>query len=437
MNRVDYFIAAANYSGSDRPSTKKHWVISMLAKLHEEPDDWLKHPYPYRIVRKDDGYYFVNPSADFTLTLIEGRDPDKQLFTPASKISLKAGAIKNLAVDIETTFGDALFNVIVLVYAFGNKVSYIAGKADARKLEAMIEKRFTDNPQPGEIEDPSKIYVYEYLRFTKAMMQLQGYNYLLVPSASPKALTTDPRIPEVIAKFLEENKDRSTDPAVIAQLEKIIVAMDRAHVDDDAKDFYIKSKSYDNARKKMLLMHGLEKPFDDNDDAVLIAKPLSAGMDPRKMKVYANSIREGSYNRGKETMLGGVEAKRAFRSYQNSSISNQNCGTTLGLLTPITEANVNLHINIYRQTPEGPELITEENCRSLIGTTQVIRSPMKCNTGHTDFCATCMGVKMSENPDALGAAASGVGSDFLQSFLKKMHVGNLKTVVYDMAECLS
>lgn len=437
MNRQEYFLAAANYRGANRPSTKKQWVISLLSKVVEDDLAWTRYPYPYRLVRRDDGYWFVDPTRNFTLTLIEDRDPNKPLFIPASKMSLKAGDLANLSTDIETTFGNALFNQVVLVYAFKDKLPYINSKVSVRDLELTIEKRLVDDPSPGELETKDKIYVYEYLLFTKAMMQLQGYNYLMVPSASPKSLYTDEKIPEVIAKFLEENKDRRNDPAVIAQLEKIVVAMDRAHVDDDGKDFYIKSKSFDNARKKMLLLHGLEKPFDDNDDAELIDTPLSAGIDPRKMKLYANAIREGSYNRGKETMLGGVEAKRAFRSYQNSRITEVDCGTTYGIVTVITPTNGKIHIGINRQTKNGPELITEENVASLYGTVQVVRSPMFCNVSHTDYCATCMGVKMSENPDALGAAASGIGSDFLQSFLKKMHVGNLKTVTYDMSECLS
>ena len=439
MNRFEYFLKAANYHGVNRAYTKKHWVISLLAVTFETESVYMENPYPYRLLRKEDGFYFIDLEKNGEHTkLTDNRPLDKPLFTPNSAFKLKAGDLKNLHRDIDSTFGDVLFNLIVLIYAFGDKIDFVAGKVDARKLEDQIEKRLVDNPTGEELDvDTKSIYVREYLNFGKAMMQLQGYNYLMVPSASPKSLTTDPRIPELREKLLNDNKDRLHDPAVIAGIEKELVAMDRLWVDDDGKDFYIENKSYDNARKKMLLIHGLERPFTDTDEAVLISKPLSDGMDIKNMQAYANSIREGSFNRGNETMLGGVEAKRAFRNYQNSFITKDDCGTRLGLVTKITSSNAKLHIGVSRQTSMGPELITEENCQALVGTVQVIRSPMLCNNSHTDYCAVCMGSKMSENPDALGAAAAGVGSDFLSAFMKKMHVANLKTVRYDMAECLS
>lgn len=433
ISKKEYFKRAVNDSAYPA-YIRKHWVISILAVTYEEPTAFVNDPYPYRVIRKEDGFYFIDPLRSGAHTRIESKafGPDVPLIRPEYAVTLNPLDLPNVRKEsINTTYGNWLFNALVMVYAFGGKYEYVEGKVKIDRIEAIIESRLEDDVPPGELEDPAKLYVHELIKFSNALGQLQGFNYLLVPSASPKTLTRDPRIPELRAKLLAENADRLHDPAVIAKIDAELQVMDRAWVDDDGKDFYIKNKSFDNVRKKTMLMHGYEKPFSDGEKSTTITSSLTEGWDYKNLPAMINSLREGSYNRGSETQLGGVAAKNAFRNFQNASVVGQDCGSLLGIETDITAENYQDMIGFYYTENGRVTEVTSENAASLIGTKKYRRSPMLCKTSHTDYCVTCMGRKISENPNALGALAAGVGSTFLLCFMKKMHVANVKVARYD------
>jgi hypothetical protein len=439
VSRQEYILRALN--DPEQPAyLKKHWVISIFSIVYEEPDEWTKNPYPYRLQRRADGFYFLDPTLNGEWVRID-RDVSalsKPLVSPESTVTLQPGDLPNVSIKTPTTYGNLIFNAIALVYPFGNKIPFVTGKASVKKIEAHIAELLTDNVGVDELEDPDKIYVHEYLRFGKAMGQLQGLNYLFVPSASPKTLTTDPRIHELRAKLIAEHKDNLTDPTVVAGILSELQKVDRAWVDDDGRDFYIKDKSYDQVRSKTKLMVGYEQPFAEGEKGTTITNSLEEGWDFTKLPSMINTARTGSYNRGAETMLGGVKAKEAFRNFQNASISEDDCGTLLGVAEQINNNNfaslvgfsiVERGVSIYIDNPE--------KASAYVGKTIYRRSPMLCKTSHTDFCKTCMGSKLSENPNALGAIAAAVGSQFLLAFMKKMHVTNLKATRYNHLTAMS
>lgn len=439
VSRKDYILRALN--DPEYPAyVKKHWMISILSITYESESDWTNDPYPYRLIRKQDGFYFIDVLSDGAHVRVDLDESHltKPLVSPELAVTLQVGDLVNVTTTVNTTYGNLLFNAMALVYPFGNKIPYMEGRIGVKKIEAIITDRLTDDVSAGELEDPTKIYVHEYLRFGKAMGQLQGLNYLFVPSASPKTLTTDPQIAILRAKLIDANKDRLTDPSVVAQILSELQKVDRAWVDDDGKDFYIKDKSYDQVRSKTKLMVGYEQPFSEGQKGTTITSSLEEGWDYTKLPAMINSLRTGSYSRGAETMLGGVKAKEAFRNFQNSSISEDDCGTGLGVVEYVDGDNYNKLVGFYIVIKGKSVLIeTPEAAHAFIGQKIYRRSPMLCKTSHTDFCKTCMGTKLSENPNALGAIAAAVGSQFLLAFMKKMHVTNLKVTSYDYQSALS
>jgi len=415
---------------------KKHWVYSAFSKVFEEPEAYLADSYDYRLVRTETGYYFVDPEKNGALTLINDGDPLERLFAFKERIMLLPNDLPNVKEKIDTLYGNALVNYIVLVYPFHDKIPFITGKISVGKIEGKIEKMLRSDVTGDQVEEPGFIYVREYLKYTQAIFFLSGLNPICVPSASPKTLTRDPRIPEIRAKELEANKDRLHDPAVIARIDKKLEEVDRAWVDDWGKNFYIKDKQYNNSRKKMFSMIGYEKAFIEGQAGTLITKSLSEGLDFKNLPAMFNSSREGSFNRGAMTMLGGVAVKEAIRAMQNSKIVPGDCGSLLGIAKLVTAQNAESLVGFYHING-GAKEITDENVQSLIGKQILLRRPILCKTPYTDFCSVCMGKKNADNPTGLSAMVASISSVFMNVFMKKMHVSSLALAEYDHISSIS
>ena len=68
MNRLDFFLAAMQAELFKR----RAWVISAFTLTQEAPDAYQKDPYPYRIVTRPTGTFFINPDNTQELIQIEG-----------------------------------------------------------------------------------------------------------------------------------------------------------------------------------------------------------------------------------------------------------------------------------------------------------------------------------------------------------------------------
>lgn len=440
MDKLEYFLKALK----EGAFKKKHWVISAFSKTLEEENAWSADPYPYRIVLWQGEYHFIDLERNGDFSLIEGTRPEEPPFSFKERIKLKAGQVPNLKRDVDTTYGNLLFNYLVLVWAFHDKIEFQTGAVRANEIEKIIETRLTDEPEGGAPEVGSSgwvggkdapIYVSEYLRFCEAMFSLVGYTQLCVPAATEKSLTTHPDMPALKARLLEENKDRLHDPAVIARIEEQLIALDREWLKGDPSEgFYIDKKSFDVRRKKTHLMSGVETGFKEGAEIDLITNSLAEGWDISKMPAMMNSLRDGSYSRGALTALGGESVKYFLRVFQNTKIAEEDCKSKLGRDKDITQANYQRYIGFYKINPNGIEQLTEENLKGYIGRTIKIRSPMYCKTASTSFCAVCMGDSNAENPNALGTLGSAVGSQFLSLFMAQMHGKALTVAHYDFKE---
>lgn len=437
MLKRDFFLAAMRAELFRR----KDWVISAFSLTRDTEADYASHPYRYRIVNRDNTHerMFVEPEQG-DLVVIDGLTPGEPPFAFREKIELKAGDVPNLTRDITSTYGNVLVNYIALVWPFGNKIPYQEGRIGAGKLESLIEPLLTSVPKdPATPRDPKLIYVDEYLKFTEAMFALSGYTQLCVPSATERTMTTDPRIPELRAKLLKQYEGRLHDPAIIAKINDELVAMDKEWLKGDpGEGFYLKEKSYRVVRLKAHLMHGAESGFSDNTTRVnLIENSLSEGWDIENLPAMANSLREGSYNRGALTALGGESVKFFYRILSNSVIVEKDCKTNLGITWTIKDDNWERFVGYWLvkgQTSDNHVLLNESTAKALIGKTVMIRSPMYCRTPHTNFCEKCMGEKNSRYPNALASSGSDVGSTFMSIFMRAMHGKILSTGKFDFKE---
>ena len=423
MNKRDYFLQAME-AGSYR---FKAWVLHAFSLTrpgdHEE--------FPYRLHAGENHYYFLDQESGDQI-ILKDTDVKEPPFSFRDPIKLKAGDVPNLSKDIESTYGNVLANFIVLVYPFGSKIEYVEGAFSIKSIEKEIERRLASNPENGGEASDDAIYVSEYLEYVDAILSLDGFSQLCVPSATAKTMTRDPRIPEIRAALLEKYKDSLDDPATIAKIDAELVKVDREWMKGDlGEGFYRKAKSYEVVRKKAHLMHGAESGFQDGQKVDVITNSRSEGWDIEKLPGMVNSLREGSYSRGAMTALGGESTKTINRIFQNTAIKEVDCGSKLGWDRQVTEDNADQYVGFFRIAGSSVEEITEENHKKFIGKTITVRTPMFCKTPKTGFCETCMGRKASENPNALGALAAEVGSTLMSLMMAAMHGKSLKTEEYN------
>lgn len=438
MHKRDYFIAAMN-AGSYR---HKRWVLeafSVVLDLHSE------RLYPYALILEGDEkprYGFVPPGSDVVETL-DGTTVGTPPFSFHDELVVGPNDIPNLKKNITTTYGNVLANFLCLIYPFGNKVEYLEGRITIDQIEKIIEERLIDDPivQSGlnkKIDvpsDPTALTVKEYIKFNEAALSLAGYAQLCVPAGSPRTLTTDPQVAVRRKELLEQYKDQLDDPAIQARISDELIAIDKAWVKGDVSEgFYLKDKSYDVVRKKMLLMLGAEAGFGVKGS--LITSSLNDGWDIKHLPAMNNSLREGSFNRGAQTALGGEATKFNYRIFQNTTVIGKDCGTKLGLPITLTADIIDGYVSSTAIRDGEMIEITKENKGDFVGKPIMIRSPAYCIAEAPSFCATCIGTRIALTPTAIGTYAADVGSKFMSLFMAATHGTALKTKNYLLTESI-
>lgn len=424
----------------------KGWVIRMLA-VTELPEQYTGLPI------KDPQYLDLNDGAPhlnnwdfwpvkqgdtigfrYENTFFECVDlqPHQGIVSVNDRIALFAGTVPNLKQDVTTLIGNLLFNYVTLVYSFGDKIPFQLGKVNLRKLEKQIVERLVDDVEDPSLETPDRIYVRELKRYIKSATSMAGYATLCVPAATPRTLLPHPEARALRLKLVEQYKDQLHDPAKVAIITKALEDLDREwNAGDPDGGFYQSGKTFQVIRMKMYGIYGMEQNHREGG-YTFIEKPLIEGWDITKLPAMADALRDGSYNRGAETALGGYEVKTILRTMSGSVISQPDCGVTWGMDWVLTRDVIDSfigHTAILADTTQVK--LTNENKGQYLGQAVQIRTPAFCRTGNNNFCLACFGDFIADKQQALGVVASELGSRLLLLFMKKMHGSALKTVKYE------
>lgn len=441
MDKRTYFLSAIKAQAH----LNKDWIISVfsVAKI-QNPDPADR--YPFQLLGYNRGmvgtYIFFNPdpsATDIQGTVIEGSKGDEPIFNFRDELILKPGDLPNVTKNIKTTYGNALFNAIVLCWPFGGKIEFQEGAINGGKIDKMVAAKMVDTPPEGTERDPNNIYVDEFLNYMKAMSSLAGIAPICAPGASPKTMTIDPAVVKHRDQLFKDAGDTINDKAVLAKIEKELAEMDRqSFKGDESEDFFIKAKSFDVVRKRCFIDYGAESGFSESSKSVTIKKSLREGIDLKEMPTFVDTLRAGSYYRGAETALGGESVKYFYRVFQNTRVAEEDCGSKSGLVWFVTEDNKKKFVGRWLASSTGkPVLLTTENIDQYKGKVILVRSPMVCKTQTPSYCAVCVGKAYASMPTGLHIAASNVGSAFMSASMAAMHVKALRVTRFDFKTLIS
>jgi hypothetical protein len=428
MNKKNMFLAAMAANEYKR----RAWVISAFSLINEAPDNYKNEIYPYRIVQTLTGHFYVNPDTN-ELSIIEDAKPGEPIYSMKEVVTVHKGEIPNLDEDIETTYGRILFNYTALINPFGTKLKYINKRISPSQVEELILPLLLDNPEKDTDRNNKNIYIDEYINFCNSMFYLAGFTQLCVPAATPKTLVAPPGINELKERLLKENEGHLHDPTTIAKIDAELVKYDREYMKGDlGEGFLIDDKSYNIVRKKLFGMLGAEPGLEDTNDLELTKNSLSQGWDINSFPAMNNVLRAGSFNRGAETQKGGESVKWLLRASSNINITVDDCGTRLGNIIRVNADNVKSLIGFSIVIKEGSLLIdTKETADKYIGKTVMLRSPMFCKLDKTDYCKTCVGVNLANNPTGASVAISNYGSVLLYVMMSAVHGSELTLAKMD------
>ena len=430
MNKRDFFITAMK-AGCFK---YKAWVIdafSVTKPDNEGKIQSIQRP-PFVIIHGDNGGYGFYHGDSHEVEGIEGPKTTEPLFRFNEELTIGPNDIPNCKNAIVTTYGRFLVNMMIIVYPFGDKIDYFNKEISIGELESIIEKRLANDDELK----PNSITIDEYMRFCEAAFALAGFSQLCVPSASEKSLTTDPKIKIRRQELVEKYKDQLNDPVIQAKIGDELIAMDRAWIKNDvAEGFYIKSKSFEVVRKKMFLAQGAEQGFGISGD--FIPTSLSEGWSIKDLPAMSNALRDGSFNRGAQTALGGEATKYNYRIFQNTTVSEDDCGSTFGLPYELTKDNIGFFISYTVIDGQKQIEITNENFERFIGKRILVRSPAYCKTEGVNFCSVCVGKKLATTPEAISTYVASIGSTFLSLFLASMHGKSMKLVEVDFNKTIT
>lgn len=347
---------------------------------------------------------------------------DQAIYHPQDVFKLTDGMIENYqGVPTETTVGRYLFNYLILVKPFGMLFPYrneliSIGKIDDMVANALLNK-VIGRPQ--------------YDKYMAYGFFIGQFSELCVPGMSRKSMGTDPSIRAMRDKLLKENKDKLTDPTVLADIESKLIDMDKAWIKGDSSEpFYAVTagKSYKEHRKKMFITMGLAQAFKKNStEYTFIPNSLAEGWDPKFIPDISNEVRRGSYDRGKSTAKGGEQTKFILRIFQNLRITESDCGVSTGLKLTLTEKNYKDYLKRYIIENGKTVLLTDDLIQKYLGKEIIIRGPMYCKT-KTGLCYTCAGEYFRQlNSTAIGMLALDIGSRFTSISMKSMHFSGIST----------
>lgn len=409
ISKLDFFkLCLKNKMYEDRA-----WVLSSFGIPTEQERQRI--PFEPYVVEKE--WVFSNGTE---LTKISHPVDGEALFNVNDLITITHDDLVNVKEDTKTTIGNVMFNAIVFVFPFEDKVSFVNKKINGKMVDGIVAKLLVDKKITP--EDKSG-------KFSIAMGFLTVFTQILVPAASPKSLRSPPGIEKARDEFLAKNKHRMNTTEAAAELDTLLTDMLKDHLKGDiSMNHLLSGKDFATVRKMLYGSIGAATSLDDLNKIVYTARSLKEGWTPEDMYAIANNLRTGSTLRGLETSVGGYTSKKLSRAYQNTRVKEDDCGSNIGMRMTLSPETYERYVGRYLVNTDKP--LTKDDLVTLVGKEVIMRDSTACRTPAPGYCAKCLGDGIGKSGIGLGSQLAALGGTFLGIKLSMFHANELKLQEY-------
>jgi hypothetical protein len=358
---------------------------------------------------------------------------EEPMFYPYEEIHLKAGQIENLDNDIDSTVGLYMFNLLFLVYPFGNAIPYINETINKKGL-SNIANRLCD------LLLLDKITTEQFAAYQQQIVWFNNFTEILIPGVTTSLLVVPDIIKQELQRLIKENEEAIASGDIVTYVNNV-----EKPILDFAEAWYKKNDpegwrlyelggkpSFRNNFKNMFLEVG---PIKDivTGKYKISSKNFSDSIPPEEYAEYANSAVAGSYSRGVSTQWAGAKTKEFSTAFESLVVTEPDCGSKDTI--PIEINKDNLQDMKWRWIIENGELLllTPDNISQFIGKTVNCRSPLYCKSDN--LCEKCAGDLYKRlGIDKVGLSLNKLTGIFLNRLLKTMHDSTVSTSSFDPFE---
>jgi hypothetical protein len=357
---------------------------------------------------------------------------DEPMFYPYEKIKLKRGQLENLDEDIESTVGLYIFNLLFLVYPFGNTIPYINKTIDKSGLSKIANKL-------SDLLLMDKITTEQFAMYQQQLVWFNNFTEILIPGVTIDLLVVPDVIKIELQRLLKENKEAIEKGDIVTysnNVEKPILKF--------AENWYKKNDpdgwrlyglggkpSFKNNFKNMFLEVG---PIKDivSGKYKISTKNFSDSIPPEEYAEYANSAVAGSFSRGVSTQWAGAKTKEFSTAFESLIIeTGTDCGSTKTIPIEVNEITLqDLKWRWILDTEGKLVLLTPDNIEQFMGKIVNCRTPLYCKS--ENLCEKCSGELYKKlNIEKAGLSLNKITSIFLNRLLKLMHDSTVSTDSFD------
>lgn len=418
MNRLDFL----------RISIERDWIYDMA---------WVSAalgiplPQPEPDLTKPDGS--VQTTTFCTGFILDGKfekledvKPKEPVLSVASKILVDKSLASNIVEPVESSVGMLLMNHYLIISALRGEVPYVNSAKIIDILDGECAKRMKRTPPDPSQYVKGEIYTRDFENYQKTADWMRQFAPLVTVSATYRIMVEPDGIVEFKAALAKKYEGKLYDPVELVKYENEIADFDKEWRKNDVTWGKFGGKKIDVSRKKLHGVVGATLGFNDKDaDKRVYTGAIREGysMDPKDLVLMVNDARGGSYSRGKETVDGGVGAKRTLASTNVYRFLDQDCGSRVGVLMQIREDNIKVVVGRTLITPGGGQRVIENSAdaRNYLGKTVSLRSAIGCRLKGQNRCRVCAGERMFKNPDGIAIVATEVTSEIITTSMKAMH----------------
>lgn len=422
MNQKQFLLASIR----NKAYRQRAWVFSVLS-ISQHDYDWNfpeapQGLQPYQVLRAPDNarMLFWNPEIN-QIDEIQGVDPNFPLFRSKDPIDLDPSDWDIIKEPITTTFGRVLANLYCFYDTLGSQAPFYNQEITKKTLEQFHEKHFRNATDPKFSERDTVTYD-QFRGCVNNGFSLTPFSRVVVATACPETMYPPKWLVEMRDRLFAENKDQLSDPLVMGRIQdELLKAYKEFLMTTPSKDSFIKAKTINDAFNKMFVSGGISSNF---GVSTVVTRSLYEGWDLKQLPALANSSIEASFGRGASTADGGEKVKMLIRATQNILITQDDCGSQLGVPWNVDNNVVKSQVNAYALINGNTVLLTEELLKANKGKAILIRSPNFCQKTHGDSCRYCVGAHNATNELGTSTGASAVGSKIMLLSMKAMHKGS-------------